>query len=85
MIAAPHSQERKNLARGWELRGVIRCPSCGAAMSSHTATRGEKLYNYYRCLTDVIAALTTGAALASKGWSEPKRRRRPCGNSSPVS
>jgi site-specific DNA recombinase len=49
MIAAPRSQERKNLARGWELRGVIRCPSCGAAMSSHTATRGEKLYHYYRC------------------------------------
>ena len=49
MMAAPRSQERKNLARGWELRGVIRCPSCGAAMTSHTATRGEKLYHYYRC------------------------------------
>src|SRR5215207_6890320 len=28
---------------------MIRCPSCGAAMSLHTATRGEKLYHYYRC------------------------------------
>jgi len=50
MIAAPRSQERKKLVRGWELRGVIRCASCGAAMSSHTATRAEKLYRYYyRC------------------------------------
>jgi site-specific DNA recombinase len=48
--ASPNiTQERKNLARGWELRGVIRCPSCGAAMTSHTAKRGEKLYHYYRC------------------------------------
>jgi site-specific DNA recombinase len=49
MIAAPRPQERKNLARVWELRGVIRCPSCGAAMTSHTAKRGAKLYHYYRC------------------------------------
>ena len=49
MMAAPRPQGRKNLARGWELRGVIRCPSCGAAMTSHTAKRGEKLYHYYRC------------------------------------
>ena len=48
-IAAPRPQERKNLARGWELRGLIRCPSCGAAMTSHTAKRGEKLYHYDRC------------------------------------
>jgi len=49
MMSAPRPQERKNLARGWELRGLIRCPSCGAAMTSHTATRGKKLYHYYRC------------------------------------
>jgi site-specific DNA recombinase len=49
MIAAPRPQERRNLARGWELRGLMRCPSCGAAMTSHTATRGEKVYYYYRC------------------------------------
>ncbi len=49
MMFAPRPQERKNLARGWELRGLIRCPSCGAAMTSHTATRGEKVYYYYRC------------------------------------
>jgi site-specific DNA recombinase len=49
MISAPRPQERKNLARGWELRGLMRCPSCGAAMTSHTATRGEKAYYYYRC------------------------------------
>jgi site-specific DNA recombinase len=49
MMAAPRPQERKNLARAWELRGIIRCPSCGAAMTSHTARRGEKLYHYYRC------------------------------------
>jgi site-specific DNA recombinase len=49
MMSAPRPQERKNLARGWELRGLMRCPSCGAAMTSHTATRGEKAYYYYRC------------------------------------
>ena len=43
MISAPRPQERKNLARGWELRSLIRCPSCRAAMTSHTATRGEKV------------------------------------------
>jgi site-specific DNA recombinase len=48
-MAAPRPQERKNLARGWELRGLMRCPSCGGAMTSHTAKRGDKLYYYYRC------------------------------------
>jgi site-specific DNA recombinase len=48
-IAAPRAQERKNLARGWELRGLMRCPSCGGAMTPHTAKRDEKRYHYYRC------------------------------------
>jgi hypothetical protein len=48
-IAAPRPQERKNLTRGWELRGLMRCPSCGGAMTPHTAKRGEKRYHYYRC------------------------------------
>ncbi len=48
-MAAPHPQERTNLSRGWELRGLMRCPSCGGAMTTHTAKRGEKLYHYYRC------------------------------------
>jgi hypothetical protein len=42
---------------------------------------GEKV----TIITGVIAAWTTGATLASKGWSEPKSRRKPCGSSSPVS
>jgi site-specific DNA recombinase len=45
----PRPQERKNLARGWELRGLMRCPSCGGAMGTHTAKRGDRLYHYYRC------------------------------------
>ena len=48
-MAAPRPQERKNLTRGWELRGLMRCPSCGGAMSPHTAKRDEKRYHYYRC------------------------------------
>jgi site-specific DNA recombinase len=48
-MTTPRPQERKNLACGWELRGLMRCPSCGGAMTSHTAKRGEKLYHYYRC------------------------------------
>ena len=48
-MAAPRPQERNNLARGWELRGLMRCPSCGGAMTPHTARRDEKRYHYYRC------------------------------------
>jgi site-specific DNA recombinase len=49
MMTARRPQERKNLARGWKLRGLIRCPSCRGAMTSHTVKRGEKLCHYYRC------------------------------------
>lgn len=45
----PRPYERKNLARGWELRGLMRCTSCGGTMTPHTAKRGEKRYHYYRC------------------------------------
>jgi site-specific DNA recombinase len=49
-VAAPRAQERKNLARGWELRGLIRCPSCGSVMTTQTTKSGGKLYYYYyRC------------------------------------
>jgi site-specific DNA recombinase len=81
-IAAPRPQERRNLARGWELRGLMRCPSCGAAMTSHTATRGERRSI---TITGVTRARTTGATPAGKGWSEPRRRKRRCGSSSPGS
>ena len=44
--------ERKNLARPWQLRSIMRC-SCGSSMSTHTATRlraSDKVsYHYYRC------------------------------------
>lgn len=42
--------ERKRLARGWELRGLLRC-SCGWKMTTHTATsRGNGAdYHYYPC------------------------------------
>lgn len=49
MMTARRPQERKHLARGWELRGLMRCSSCGGAMISHTVRRGVKLYYYYRC------------------------------------
>jgi len=52
-VAAPRPQERKNLGRGWELRGLLRCPSCGGAMTTHTAKRDDKLYHYYRCHRNV--------------------------------
>src|SRR5215203_6105888 len=48
-MTTPRPQERKYLARGWELRSLMRCPSCGGAMGTHTAKRGDKLYHYYRC------------------------------------
>jgi site-specific DNA recombinase len=41
------SFERKNLARGWELRGLVRC-SCGSKMRTATTKSGDKLgYHYY--------------------------------------
>jgi Recombinase zinc beta ribbon domain len=52
-VNAPRPQERKNLARDWELRGLMRCPSCGGAMTTHTAKRDDKLYHYYRCHRNV--------------------------------
>ncbi len=48
MMAAHRAPERKSLARGWELRGVMRC-LCGASMSTHTTNNGSKTYYYYRC------------------------------------
>lgn len=51
-MARNRAPERKNLARPWQLRGVLRC-SCGSSMGTHTATRqnasGPKAYHYYRC------------------------------------
>jgi site-specific DNA recombinase len=42
--------ERKHLARSWELRGVLRC-SCGRKMATHTTryARKDRLYHYYQC------------------------------------
>ena len=48
-VSAVRAQERRNPARGWELRGLLRCPSCGGAMTTHTTKRDDKLYHYYRC------------------------------------
>lgn len=49
-LAANRPTERKRLARGWELRGLLRC-SCGWKMTTHTATsRGNGAdYHYYLC------------------------------------
>jgi site-specific DNA recombinase len=49
MMATHRPPERKHLARGWHLRGLIRCGSCGVAMGTHTTRNGEKLYHYYKC------------------------------------
>ena len=43
------SFERKNLARGWELRGLVRC-SCGSRMRTLTTKTGDgHSYHYYTC------------------------------------
>jgi site-specific DNA recombinase len=51
MMAAHRALERTRLARGWELRGVMRCRSCGVLMGTHTSTYngGKKTYYYYKC------------------------------------
>ena len=42
--------ERKGLTRGWELRGLVRCP-CGSGMGTQTSRskRGSN-YHYYTCV-----------------------------------
>jgi site-specific DNA recombinase len=41
--------ERKGLTRGWELRGVLRCP-CGSGMGTLTSRpKGGSGYHYYTC------------------------------------
>ncbi len=49
-LAANRPTERKRLARGWELRGLLRC-SCGWKMSTHTAKSSGNgaEYHYYLC------------------------------------
>ena len=43
------SFERKHLARGWELRGLVRC-SCGSKMRTLTTKTGDgPNYHYYTC------------------------------------
>ncbi len=51
MMAAHRAPERTRLARGWELRGTMRCCSCGVLMGTHTSTYngGKKAYYYYKC------------------------------------
>jgi site-specific DNA recombinase len=51
MMAAHRAPDRTRLARGWELRGTMRCRSCGVLMGTHTSTYngGKKAYYYYKC------------------------------------
>jgi site-specific DNA recombinase len=42
--------ERKGLTRGWELRGIVRCP-CGSGMGTLTSrSKGGSSYHYYTCV-----------------------------------
>jgi site-specific DNA recombinase len=42
--------ERKGLTRGWELRGILRCP-CGSGMGTQTSrSKGGSSYHYYTCV-----------------------------------
>jgi site-specific DNA recombinase len=42
--------ERKGLTRGWELRGLVRCP-CGSGMGTQTSqSKGGPSYHYYTCV-----------------------------------
>jgi site-specific DNA recombinase len=51
VMSAHRAPERTRLARGWELRGIMRCRSCGVLMGTHTSTYngGKKAYYYYKC------------------------------------
>jgi site-specific DNA recombinase len=42
--------ERKGLTRGWELRGILRCP-CGSGMGTQTSrSKAGSSYLYYTCV-----------------------------------
>lgn len=55
LMEAHRSPQRKHLARGWELRGILRCGDCGVLMGTHTvragAARTKNTYHYYKCRT----------------------------------
>ncbi len=73
--------ERKNLARSWELRGVLRC-SCGASMGTHTATRqnasGKKI-TITIAVTDIQA---TRPIPTDSAWQGRRQSRGRSGRSS---
>jgi hypothetical protein len=55
----------------------MRCSSCGGAMTTHTAKRGEKLY-YYRCHRN----MDYGRNSCKQRMERAQKARRPCGGSS---
>lgn len=52
LMSSHRAPQRKQLAREWELRGLLRC-SCGVLMGTHTTTakaaKAKKPYHYYKC------------------------------------
>jgi site-specific DNA recombinase len=48
VVGSGRARERKHLARGWELRGMMRC-GCGRKMGTRTAESRGRLFHYYVC------------------------------------
>jgi site-specific DNA recombinase len=48
VVGSGRARERKHLARGWELRGMMRC-GCGRKMGTRTAESSGRLFHYYVC------------------------------------
>jgi arsenate reductase (thioredoxin) len=48
VVGSGRARERKHLARGWELRGMMRC-GCGRKMGTRTTESSGRLFHYYVC------------------------------------
>jgi hypothetical protein len=47
-VGSGRARERKHLARGWELRGLMVC-GCGRKMGTRTTESSGRLFHYYVC------------------------------------
>jgi site-specific DNA recombinase len=77
LMAAHRPPQRKNLARHWELRGLVRC-GCGVLMATHTTTPNENPTT----TISASAALPTSVASVSRSLSGRSGWRHSCGSSS---
>jgi hypothetical protein len=61
VVGSGRARERKHLARGWELRGMMRC-GCGRKMGTRTTESSGRLFHYYVCRRSPASRKTSECA-----------------------